>query len=46
MRHDFRQFLGDVPRYGLLPALATLTWNIRFALGYRLGGFTSAKHNY
>lgn len=24
----------------------TFIWNLRFTLGYRLGGFTSAKRSY
>lgn len=46
MRFVLRQFVDDAPRCGLVPAFATLYWNLRFNLGYRIGGFTSAQRNY
>jgi hypothetical protein len=38
-RLAMRIFFSDVRKYGLLVAW----WNFRFNLGYRIGGFTSAK---
>lgn len=34
-----REFISDLRAYSLRVAV----WNIRFRLGYRIGGFTSAK---
>ena len=34
-----KRFLTDLSKYGM----HTAVWNARFNLGYRIGGFTSAK---
>ena len=36
------EFLSDWRQYGLRVAL----WNLRFQIGYRIGGFTSAKRDW
>jgi hypothetical protein len=34
-----KTFMHDLRRWGL----GTAVWNARFAIGYRIGGFTSAR---
>jgi hypothetical protein len=37
-----RDFVRDIRRY----TFATAVWNFRYTLGWRIGGFTSAKRDW
>jgi hypothetical protein len=44
--YHLREFRANARRYGVRAAFQTLVWNVRFGVGYRIGGFTDARRSF
>lgn len=44
--YHLRQFRDNARKFGVRSAAATFIWNVRFGIGYFIGGFTRARRDY
>lgn len=45
MTYCLRYFMENFRYFGPRQSVRTLAWNLRFELGYRIGGFTRATRS-